>query len=171
MSLPRPRAKRPILNPATPRQLESVGAYGKLSHTRAGRKLRVRSVFLSFKTEDLPRVNLFRGQAENATNDLDFRDYSIKSPFESAWKTNAELIIRKCSVTLCLIGPSTWLSDAVDWELRKSFEAGKAVIGVLLYPDRPVVTPPALSEYGITPMPWDIQAIASEIEQKSFWRM
>lgn len=131
----------------------------------------MRSVFLSFKTEDLPRVNLFRGQAENVTNDLDFRDYSIKSPFESAWKTNAELIIRKCSVTLCLIGPSTWLSDAVDWELRKSFEAGKAVIGVLLYPDRSVVTPPALSENGVTPMPWDIQAIASEIEQKSFWRM
>ncbi len=131
----------------------------------------MRNVFLSFQMEDLPRVNLFRGQAQNATTDLRFRDYSIKEPFASAWKTNAELIIRKCSVTICLIGPTTWQSDAVDWELRKSFEAGKDVVGVFLYPDRPLVTPPALAEQDVAPMPWDIQAIASEIKRKSPWRM
>ena len=81
--------------------------------------LQVRNVFLSFQMEDLPRVNLFRGQAENATTDLQFRDYSIKEPFASAWKSNAELIIRKCSVTICLIGPTTWQSEAVDLGTEK----------------------------------------------------
>ena len=131
----------------------------------------MRNVFLSFQTEDLPRVNLFRSQAENATTDLQFRDYSIKEPFESAWKTSAELIIRRCSVTICLIGPTTWVSDAVDWELRKSFEAGKGVMGVFLYPGQLLITPQALTAHSVTPMPWNIQAVAREIERKSLWRI
>ena len=39
--------------------------------------------FLSFVEEDLNLVNLFRGQAKNDNNDLDFADYSIKDPFLS----------------------------------------------------------------------------------------
>ena len=131
----------------------------------------MRNAFLSFKTEDLGRVNLFRGQAENAAPDFQFRDYSIKEPFEPAWKTNAENIIRRCSVTICLIGPQTWQSIAVDWELRKSFEVGKGVMGVFLYPSALHITPPALAGRGVTPMPWNIQAIASEIDRMSLWRM
>ena len=40
-----------------------------------------RRVFLSFVVEDLDLVNLFRGQAKNKKNDLEFSDYSVKIQF------------------------------------------------------------------------------------------
>jgi hypothetical protein len=45
--------------------------------------------FLSFVEEDLDRVNLFRGQARNKNFDLEFADYSVREPYNSA---NADYI-------------------------------------------------------------------------------
>jgi hypothetical protein len=93
--------------------------------------------FLSFVEEDLNLVNLFRGQAKNDNMDLEFADYSIKEPFDS---TNADYIARGitaqlklASITVCLVGPTTHTSKWVDWELRKSLELGKPIMGVCLY--------------------------------------
>ena len=93
--------------------------------------------FLSFVEEDLNVVNLFRGQAKSDHSDLEFADYSIKAPFDS---TNADYIARGIanqlklvSVTVCLCGPTTHTSKWVDWELRKSIELGKPIMGVCLY--------------------------------------
>ena len=95
--------------------------------------------FLSFVEEDLNLVQLFRGQAKNDNIDLEFADYSIKEPFDSV---NADYIARGitaqlklASLTVCLYGPSTYTSKWVDWELRKSLELNKPIMGVCLYGD------------------------------------
>lgn len=95
--------------------------------------------FLSFVEEDLNVVNLFRGQARNEALDLEFSDYSIKEPFDS---NNADYIgrgvlqqLRYASMTICLIGPTTHTSKWVVWELNKSIELGKPLLGVYLYND------------------------------------
>jgi hypothetical protein len=95
--------------------------------------------FLSFVEEDLNLVNLFRGQAKNEALDLEFADYSIKQPFNSA---DAEYIgrgirdqIRHSTLTVCLYGPTTYTSQWVEWELRKTLEMGKPLMGVYLYSD------------------------------------
>lgn len=95
--------------------------------------------FLSFVEEDLNLVNLFRGQAKNERFDLNFADYSIKQPFNSR---NADYIgrgitdqIRLCTLTICLCGPTTYTSEWVNWELKKSLELGKPIMGILLYAD------------------------------------
>ena len=95
-------------------------------------RTQTRNVFLSFSTEDKGLADLFRDQARDRQPALVFRDYSIKETFEHAWKTNAERLIRACSVTLCLIGGTTHRSKAVDWEIRKSAELGKHVMAVSL---------------------------------------
>src|SRR5436305_2149430 len=81
-------------------------------------------VFLSFVVEDQSLVTLFRGQAKNKNNDLEFSDYSVQEPYES---DNAAYIrakicerIRAASVTICLIGETTYKSKWVDWEVRAS---------------------------------------------------
>ncbi len=121
-----------------------------------------RNVFLSFSTEDKGLVDLFRDQARDRQSDLVFRDYSIKETFEHAWKTNAERLIRACSVTICLIGGTTHRSKAVDWEIRKSAELGKHVMAVSLEPTVPMV-PPALAELNVAPLPWDVERIVGEL--------
>ena len=122
-----------------------------------------RNVFLSFAMEDRGLVNLFRAQAKNSRSDLVFRDYSVKEPFERAWKTNAEQLIRMCSVTICLVGQSTWRSSAVDWEIRKSAKLGKRLLAVRLRPDIKRY-PPALRELGARTVPWRIDAIMRELD-------
>ncbi len=118
--------------------------------------------FLSFVEEDLNLVNLFRGQAKSQHSDLEFADYSIKEPFNSS---NADYIargitnqLRLVSLTVCLYGPTTYTSRWVDWELRKSIELAKPIMGVCLYSDGSVLHYPATLE-GRPIVGWNIQHI------------
>ena len=122
-----------------------------------------RNVFLSFTTEDKELADLFRRQAHNRQSALVFRDYSIKEEFEHAWQTNAERIIRSCSVTICLIGKATYQSKAVDWEVRKSAELGKCVIAVSPEPTKSIV-PPAIAALNVKLLPWDMERIVGEMK-------
>ncbi len=106
--------------------------------------------FLSFVEEDLGVVNLFRGQAKNESLDLEFDDYSVKEPFNSR---NSVYIqsqisdkIKYASLTICLYGVTTYTSQWVEWELNKSLEMGKPIMGVCLYDDGRVKYHPALLE-------------------------
>lgn len=120
-------------------------------------------VFLSFTTEDKELADIFRSQMENGQPNIVFRDYSIKEAFEQTWKTNAERIIRSCSTTLCLIGKTTHLSRAVDWEVRKSVELDKHVMAVSIEPTETIVIPSALVEIKVKALSWDMQRIAGEL--------
>ncbi len=124
--------------------------------------------FLSFVEEDLNLINLFRGQAKNERFDLEFADYSIKEPFDSR---NADYIgrgitaqIKLATLTICLYGPSTYRSEWVDWELRKTLEMEKPVMGVWLYNDGRIKYYPApLKDW--PRLPWDIKRIVQTMEQ------
>ena len=124
--------------------------------------------FLSFVEEDLNLVNLFRGQAKNDNVDLEFADYSIKEPFDS---TNANYIargitdqIRLASLTVCLYGPTTYTSKWVDWELRKTLELRKPIMGVCLYGDSRVRYYPAALE-GKLCVDWNVPEIVRTMRQ------
>ncbi len=119
-------------------------------------------VFLSFAMEHKPLVDLFRDQAQYGHSGLDFRDYSIKEPVEGAWKIHAERLIRASSVTICLVGESTWRSEPVNWEVRRSAELGRRVLAVYLESNA-ARSPAALVEIGVIPMPWDIKTIVAHL--------
>lgn len=118
--------------------------------------------FLSFVEEDLNVVNLFRGQTKSENLDLEFADYSIKEPFDSR---NAAYVarcitdqLRLASLTVCLYGPTTYSSKWVDWELRKSVELGKPIMGVCLYGEGRVHYYPAPLE-GKPRVNWNVRDI------------
>lgn len=124
--------------------------------------------FLSFVEEDLQLVNLFRGQAKSGRSDLDFADYSIKEPFDSR---NADYIRRGISqqitpvtLTICLYGPTTHTSRWVDWELTRTLELGKPIMGVSLYSDGRIKYYPApLDKW--PRVAWDIPEIVRTIDR------
>lgn len=96
-----------------------------------------RHVFLSFVEEDLELVRLFRGQAKNEKSDVEFSDHSVQEPFDS---TNAEYIRRRIrelltrvSVTVVLIGETTYTSSWVDWEIRTTASLGGGLVGMRLH--------------------------------------
>ena len=124
-------------------------------------------VFLSFVVEDLSSANLFRGQAKNDNSLLEFADFSVRTPYNS---TDATYIrsriterIAATSVTICLIGMTTASSAWVDWEIRKSSELGKRVIGVTLPSPFPSKIPVALTTVGASIMRWNISDIVRAI--------
>ena len=128
-----------------------------------------RNVFLSFVEEDLNLVNLFRGQAKNENNDLEFSDYSVKEPFDSE---NADYIrqeirnlIKKVSVTLCLIGETTYKSKWVDWEIRTSAALGKGLVGVRLHSSSEDIVPQSLKDNKAEVVDWNIKEIVQAIER------
>ena len=124
--------------------------------------------FLSFVEEDLPLVNLFRGQAKSEKSDLEFADYSIKESFDS---TNAQYIqrgitdqLKLVTLTVCLYGPTTYTSRWVDWELKKTLELGKPLVGVWLYDDGRIKYYPApLKDW--PRVPWDTRKIVQTMQQ------
>ena len=125
-------------------------------------------VFLSFVVEDEKSVNLFRGQAKNKNSDLEFSDYSVQEAYDS---TNASYIrskirerIAAASVTVCLIGETTYKSKWVDWELRTSKDEGNKVFGVRLQSSATKnPTPQALIDLKATVVDWDIESIVKLI--------
>lgn len=96
----------------------------------------VKNIFLSFDNEDLDLVNLFRGQAKSENSELEFKDYSIKEPYDSE---NAEYIksqirpyIKSCSNLIVLFGKNTHKSKWVDWEMTCASTDDKNIFGVIL---------------------------------------
>jgi len=124
--------------------------------------------FLSFVEEDLNLVNLFRGQAKNQRFDLEFDDYSIKMPFDSR---NVDYVgrgiaaqIKLATLTVCLYGPTTWQSEWVNWELNKTLEMGKPIMGVCLYSDGRVRYHPSPLEKWPR-LSWNIPQIVSTMDK------
>lgn len=142
----------------------------RLANETAGLELKAKTgsqtmpsnIFLSFSMRHKNLVDRFRRQVTNGCKTVHLCDNSIKEPVEGAWKVQAEERIRASTATICLVGDSTWQSEPVNWEVRKSAELHKRVLAVYLQSETRKV-PAALSEIGVTPMPWNINAIVGEL--------
>lgn len=119
-----------------------------------------RNVFISFETEDQWALNLLASQARDARYDLEFYDYSVKDPFDRAWKTNCRAKMTLTTATICLIGTTTWRSDAVDWEIRTSWDMIHRVVGVRIHSDRFDLIPRALLDIAAPVLPWNLTGIS-----------
>jgi hypothetical protein len=124
---------------------------------------RLRNVFLSFHTVDSSQVNLLRSQARNPDFGMEFRDYSIKEPFDEAWKSNCRERIGLTSTTIVMIGPETSTREAVLWEIGESYRQGHKVIGVRIYRDRNDPVPSILTKHNAPIVNWDRDAIRQEL--------
>ncbi len=133
----------------------------RIDEYREGKR---RNVFISFHTEDEAQVNLLRQQAKDDRFDLEFRDYSIKEPFDEAWKSQTKNIISRTSATIVMIGPDTASRQAVDWEIREAHRQGKKVIGVRIYKDQNYTIPSAMKEHGDKVVSWNMQGISNALD-------
>lgn len=134
----------------------------KLDGENGGQK---RNVFISFHAEDEAQVNLLRSQAKKDDQNLEFRDYSIKEPFDEKWKTQAKDRISQTSATIVMIGPGTSNRDAVNWEIEESYRQKKKVIGVRIYRDRNDPVPQDLKDHKAPVVDWDLTKIQQHLDK------
>ena len=125
-----------------------------------------RNVFISFAHEDLDEINLLRGQAKNDNVPIEFNDWSVTEPYNSERaayiKANISDRIAQSSVTIVYISEHSSESEWVEWEIARSLELGKNVIGVYKGTSRPGLTFPALTRPNIKWVPW--RDLASELK-------
>jgi hypothetical protein len=125
-----------------------------------------RNVFISFHMEDEAQIKLLRHQAKNEKFNLEFHDYSVKKPFDNKWKTRCEERIKQTSVTMVMIGPETYKRPAVLWEINKSYQLGKKVIGVRIRKDKHDPIPGPLLRHKAEIVNWKLEDIQKELDKK-----
>jgi len=95
----------------------------------------------------------------SASCNVQFRDYSIKEPFDEKWKTQAKEIISQTSTMIVMIGPNTADREAVNWEIKQAHSMGKKVIAMRVHSTQNHRIPDEIKKYDDTVIPWDIKKL------------
>ncbi len=113
--------------------------------------------FISFQMEDRWARDFFVQQARDKRNDIAFYDYSVQDPFDSKWKTECKRRIGLTRGTIVLIGPTTWQSDAVVWEIAETIRQGNYLFGIQINRDKTHLIPTGLPAENV--IRWDFAQI------------
>mgnify|MGYP001593543808 CR=1 FL=1 len=125
-------------------------------------------VFISFHVDDEAQVDLLRHQASDDRFDLEFVDYSVKEPFDEAWKSRCTERINQSSVVVVMIGPETHTRAAVNWEIEKAYELGKPVVGVRIYRDENHTIPEPMVRNVAKIVNWNMEEIQNAINKSEY---
>ena len=108
-------------------------------------------------------INLLRHQAKNERFPFEFRDYSVKEPFERGWKDEVRNLISLSSAVIVAIGKHTHKSKAVNWEIGQAYKQDKQVVGILLHRNKRHKIPLAMDDDDEITY-WDTDVIADILE-------
>jgi hypothetical protein len=100
--------------------------------------------FISFEMEDRWARDFLVQQANDKRNDIEFVDYSVQDPFDSAWKTNCKERIARTKGTIVLIGETTSRSEAVLWEIAETKRQDHYMFGIQTSRDHTYAIPAGL---------------------------
>lgn len=117
--------------------------------------------FLSFQMEDRWSRDFLVQHAKSERNDIEFIDYSVHEPFDEKWKTNCRERIGRTKGTIVLVGPTTWKSEAVLWEIAESTGQSHPVFGIQIHNDKTHTIPTGLSATAV--IRWDFKAIVKQL--------
>ncbi len=149
-------------NPSASRSAEDSEKIFQSSIDEAERAF---SVFISFDVDDEAQVNLLRSQAKDERFPFEFRDYSVKEPFEDKWKSHVKERIMQTSSFIVMIGDKTHTSLAVDWEIREAHRQGKRVIGIRISKNKSAEIPHALQEFDDPIINWDTRLLGDYLRK------
>jgi len=96
--------------------------------------------------------------AKDRRNDIQFVDYSVQDPFDSAWKTNCRGRIAATKGTIVLVGSTTYQSEAVVWEIEETIRQEHYLFGVQINRDKTNPLPRGLPRKNV--IRWDFDQIA-----------
>lgn len=118
--------------------------------------------FVSFEMEDRWARDFLVENAHNKRNDIEFVDYSVQVPFDNAWKTNCTARIARTKGTIVLVGPTTWRSEAVLWEIAETARQGHYAFGIQINRDKTHHVPSGLSATNV--IRWNFDAIVRKLD-------
>lgn len=112
-------------------------------------------IFTSFAIEDTSLRSLFTGQAKNSSVPFEFTDYSVKSAWDSSWKTNCRARIKGCRGLIGIITRNSPKADGQLWEIACAYQEGVPVL--LIWGsanDKAMILPSAINNRVIYDWTW-----------------
>jgi hypothetical protein len=113
--------------------------------------------FISFEMEDRWARDFLVQHARDSRNEIDFVDYSVQNPFDSAWKTNCRARIAATQGTIVLIGATTFASEAVLWEIAETIRQRHFLFGIQIRKDANNRIPAGLPPTNV--IRWDFKQV------------
>lgn len=117
--------------------------------------------FISFQMEDRWAREFLVEHAHQSNNSIEFVDYSVHEPFNEKWKTNCRERIARTKGTIVLIGPTTWKSVAVLWEIAETSRQNHYMFGIQINSDKTHTSPAGLPTTKV--IRWDFAAIVRQL--------
>jgi hypothetical protein len=115
--------------------------------------------FISFQMEDRWSRDFLVQHARDKNNEIEFSDYSVQDPFDSRWKTECTKRIAATKGTIVMVGPTTWKSEAVVWEIAETARQGHYLFGIQIHRDQTFPIPAGLPSRDV--IRWDFEKIAA----------
>jgi len=112
-------------------------------------------IFISFATEDIRLRDFLVGQARNEKSPFEFVDMSVKTPWDSAWKSNCRTKIKGCDGMIAIVTSNTKKADGQLWEIKCAKEENIQITGIWGYnDDKPLFLPSELKDIRIVDWTW-----------------
>lgn len=118
--------------------------------------------FISFEMEDKWARDFLVQQAHTSNNSISFVDYSVQTAFDSSWKTECKKRIARTKGTIVLIGSTTYLSDAVLWEIAETIRQGHYIFGIQINRDNTYSIPALLPRENV--IRWEFNQIVAWLD-------
>jgi hypothetical protein len=115
--------------------------------------------FISFEMEDRWARDFLVQHAKDLNNDIQFVDYSVQDAFDNAWKTQCKERVARTRGTIVMVGPTTFASDAVLWEIQETIRQGHYMFGIQINRDKAHQIPAGLSTANV--IRWDFSQIVA----------
>ena len=115
----------------------------------------MKNVFISFAVEDKYARDHLVHQAQQARVPFSFYDMSVRTPFDSMWKTRCRDRIKQCDGVIALISKRTRLADGAKWEIQCAIDEGVPILGVHIHKDDKGQVPYELDGERVIEWTWD----------------
>jgi hypothetical protein len=112
-------------------------------------------VFISFAKEDIKLRDFLVGQRNNPNVPFDFVDMSVKSPWDSSWKTNCRTKIKGCDGMIAIVTNNSKSADGQIWEIKCAQEEGVPIYYIKEHKTILSSLPSIIPSYKITNWSWD----------------
>jgi len=90
-------------------------------------------IFVGFAVEDQQSRDHLRGQSKLGGCPIEYTDYSVKKPWDSAWKTECRKRIKGCDGVIAMLSKNTKDGDGARWEIQCAIEEDVPVLGVHIH--------------------------------------
>lgn len=112
-------------------------------------------VFISFAIEDAALRDFLVGQSKNAGSPFSFTNMSVKSPWDSMWKTKCRTRIKGCDGVIGIVTKNTAQASGELWELDCAYNESIPTLLIYGYSGvRPKNLPASISSHRILAWSW-----------------